>query len=125
MGTHSQLSKFNMFHPQILVLLTDPTSQLQETYISCQIDKKNPSVGIVRANTTKRIVQQAPNQIPPKYKSTKDKQHNLIKAYHTKFQDRRQINELCTPASDSSKEFNNFITEFENIMLEDSDDSSA
>ena len=41
------------------------------------------------------------------------------------FQDRRQINELCTPASDSHEEFNNFIAEFENIMLEDLDDSSA
>ena len=42
-----------------------------------------------------------------------------------KFQDRRHINKLCTPTSDRSKEFNNFILEFENIMLEDSDDSSV
>ena len=62
---------------------------------------------------------------PLKYKSTKDKKHNLIKAYHKKFQDRRQINELCTPVSDCSEKFNNFISEFKNIMLEDSDDSSA
>ena len=62
---------------------------------------------------------------PPKYKSSKDKQHNLIKTYHTKFQDRRQVSQLCTPVSDSSKEFINFISEFENIMLEDSDDSST
>ena len=62
---------------------------------------------------------------PQKYKSTKEKQHNLIKTYCKKFQDRRQINELCTPANDSNEEFNNFIAEFENIMLEDSDNSSA
>ena len=62
---------------------------------------------------------------PPKYKSTKEKQCNLIKTFHKKFQDRRQINTLCTPASDSSEECNNFIAEFESIMLEDSDDSSA
>ena len=42
-----------------------------------------------------------------------------------KCQDRRQINELCTPANDSCKEFNNFISEFKNIMLEDSDDFSV
>ena len=36
-----------------------------------------------------------------------------------------QINELCTPANDSGKEFNNFISEFKNIMLEDSDNFSA
>ena len=64
--THSQHSKFNMFHPQILVLLTDPTSQLQETYSNHQIDRKNPNVGIVRVNTTKKTIQQCPNQIPPK-----------------------------------------------------------
>ena len=62
---------------------------------------------------------------PLKYKSTKDKQHNLIKTYHKKFQHRRQVNELFTPVSDSSEEFINFISEFENIMLEDSDDYSA
>ena len=48
----------------------------------------------------------------PKYKSTKEKQHNLIKTYRKKFQDRRQINKLCIPASDSGEEFNNFISEF-------------
>ena len=63
--------------------------------------------------------------IPPKFKSTKENQCYLKKSYHEKFQDRRQISELCTPANDSGKEFNNFISEFENIMLEDSDDSSA
>ena len=62
---------------------------------------------------------------PSKYKSTREKQHNLIKIYCKKIQDRRQIYELCTPASDSGEEFNNFIVEFKNIMLEDLDDSSA
>ena len=61
-------------------------------------------------------------KFPLKYKSAREKQHNLIKTFHKKFQDRIQINELCTPTSDSSKELNNFISEFENIMLEDSDD---
>ena len=42
-----------------------------------------------------------------------------------KFQDRRQMNEICTTASDSKEEFNNFISEFKNIMLEDSGDSPA
>ena len=74
----------------------------------------------------KKDCQTAPKpSSPPKYKSTKDKQCNLIKAYHKKFQDRRQVNKLHTPVSDSSKEFINFISEFKNIMLEDSDDSSV
>ena len=55
----------------------------------------------------------------------KKKQFNLIKTYRKKFQDRRQINKLGTPANDSGKEFNNFISEFDTIMLEDLDDSSA
>ena len=114
-----------MFHPQILVLLTGPTGQQQRAYNNHQLNRKNPNVGIAKENTTKRIVQQPPSQVPPKYKSTKEKQHNLIKTFHKKFQHRRQINELCTPASDSSKEFNNFISEFKNIMLEDSDNSSV
>ena len=62
---------------------------------------------------------------PTKYKSTKERQHNLIKSFHKKFQDRRQINEMYSPASDSREELNNFITEFKNIMFDDSDDSSA
>ena len=49
---------------------------------------------------------------PPKYRSTKEKQCNLIKTYHKMFQDGRQINKLCTPSSDSGEEFNNFISEF-------------
>ena len=68
----------------------------------------------------------APKQSSPtKYKSTKEKKHNLIKTFHKKFQDKRQINEISTPTSDSNEEFNNFLSEFENIMLEDSGDSSA
>ena len=62
---------------------------------------------------------------PTQYKSTKEKQHNLLNSFCEKFQDRRQVNKICTPASDSSEEFNNFITEFENIMLEDLDDFSV
>ena len=69
----------------------------------------------------------APKQgSPSKYKSTKEKQHNLIKSFGKTFQDRRQINEISAAADDNSnEEFNNVISEFENIMLEDSDDSSA
>ena len=62
---------------------------------------------------------------PTKYKSAKEKQCNLIKMFCKKFQDKRQINEISTPASDSNEEFNNFLSEFKNIMLEDLDDFSA
>ena len=62
----------------------------------------------------------------PKYKSTKEKQCNLIKTFCKRFQDKRQINKIFTPAGDNcNKEFNNFISEFKNIILEASDDSSA
>ena len=96
-----------------------------KTYKNSQLNKRSPRVGI-KANTTKRTVQQPPSKVPPHSTNPpKQKQCNLIKTFCKKFQDRRQINKLCTPASNSSKEFNNFISEFENIMLEDSDDSSA
>ena len=115
-----------MFHPQILVLLTGPTGQLQKVHNNHQLDRKSPNVGIAWENTTKKDCQTAPKQSSPtKYKSTKEKQCNLIKTFHKKFQDKRQINKISTPASDGNEEFNNFISEFENIMLEDSDDSSA
>ena len=91
-----------------------------------QTNRKTPSVGTAKETTIKWTVQQPPNQVPPpKYRSTREKQHNLIKTYHKKFQDRRQVKKLCTPVNNSGKEFNNFISEFKNIMLEDSDDSSA
>ena len=39
----------------------------------------------------------APKQSSPsKYKSTKEKQHNLIKTFHKKFQDKRQITDIYT-----------------------------
>ena len=63
----------------------------------------------------------------PRYKTTKEKQSNLIKTFCKRFQDRRgQINEISTRSEDSSNnEFNKFLSEFENMMMEDSDDSSA
>ena len=63
----------------------------------------------------------------PKYKTTKEKQHNLIKAFHKRFQDRRsQINEISAPSEDNSNdEYNKFFSEFESMMMEDSDDSLA
>ena len=58
---------------------------------------------------------------PSKYKSTREKQCNLLKTFYKKFQDKRQINKISAPADDNSNEkFNNFISEFKNIMLEDS-----
>ena len=63
----------------------------------------------------------------PKYKTTKEKQCNLIKTFHKRFQDRRsQINEFSTPSEDDSNDkFNKFFSEFKSMMMEDSDDSSA
>ena len=67
-----------------------------------------------------------PAKFPSKYKSTKEKEHNLIKTFCKKFQDKRQINKISTPAGDNcNEEFKNFISELENIMLEDSVEFSA
>ena len=66
MGTHSQHSKSDTFHPQILIPLLGLTSHLQEMCNNCQIDRKNPSVGTARETTIKRTAQQPPNQVPPK-----------------------------------------------------------
>ena len=91
-----------------------------------QTDRNTPSVGTAKETTIKKDCPTAPNpSSPPEYKSTRGKQCNLIKTYHKKFQDGRQVNELCTTTNDSGEELNNFISEFQNIMLEDSDDSSA
>ena len=77
---------------------------------NCQHDQINPNIGIAKGITSKRIVPTAPKQgsHQPKYKTTKEKQHNLIKTFHKQFQDRRrQSNEISTPSEDSSNdEFN-------------------
>ena len=90
-----------------------------------QTDRKNPSVDTAKETTIKELPNSPQTKFPPKYKPTREKQCNLIKTYHKRFQDRRLVNKLCTPANDSGEEFNNFISEFKNIMLEDSDDSSV
>ena len=64
-GIHSQHSKSNMFHPQILVPLTGPTSQLQKAHNNHQLNRKSPNVGIARENTTKRTAQQCPSKVLP------------------------------------------------------------
>ena len=111
---------------QILVLLTVPTSQLQRNMQQPSNQQEKPKCWHCNGEHYKNELSDRPQtKFPPKYKSTKEKQHNLIKTYHKKFQDRRQINKLCTPAGDSSKEFNNLISEFENIILEDSYNSSV
>ena len=63
----------------------------------------------------------------PTYKTTKEKQFNLIKTFCKRFQDRRsQINEISAPSEDDSYDkFNKFFSEFEIMMMEVSDDSSA
>ena len=65
--------------------------------------QEKPKCWFVRQTLQKGLSNSPQTKFPPKYKSTKDKQHNLIKVYHTKFQDRRQINELYTPVSAPAK----------------------
>ena len=101
-----------------------PTKGIQQQ--STQLEK--PKCWHHQGEHFKKDCPTAPKQssLPPKYKSTKEKQHTLIKTFCKKFQDKRQIDKISTPAGDScNEEFSNFISEFENIMLEDSDDFSA
>ena len=100
-----------------------PTTESTQQLSACQ---EKPKCWHCQGEHYKKDCSTAPKQSSPtKYKSTKEKQHNLIKTFHKKFQAKRQINEIATPASDRNEKFNNFISEFENIMLEDSDDSSV
>ena len=48
------------------------------------------------------------------------------KTFHKRFQDRSQINKISAHSEDNSNDkFNTFFSEFESMMMEDSDDSSA
>ena len=97
-----------------------PTKDIQQ--LSTQPEK--PKCWHCQGEHFKKDCPTALSKAPPKCKSTKEKQHNLIKTFYKKFQDKRQINKISTPADDNcNEEFNNFISEFENIMLEDSHDS--
>ena len=85
-GTHSQHSKFNMFHLQILVL-TGPTARLQKAYNNHQLNRKKSKCWLCHGEHYKKDCPKLPSQIlPPKYKSTKEKQCNSIKTFHKKFQ---------------------------------------
>ena len=64
-GTHYLHLRFNMFHPQILVLLTGPTGQLQKAHNNHWSNKKSPNVGIANENIRKRTVQQPPSKTLP------------------------------------------------------------
>ena len=98
-----------------------PTKSIQQS--STQPDK--PKCWHCQGDHFKKDCPTAPKHGSPKYKTTKEKQHNLIKTFHKRFQDRRQINKISTPAEDNSnEEFNKFFSEFKNLMMEDSDDSS-
>ena len=102
-----------------------PTNSVQQP--STQTDK--PKCWHCQRDHLKKDCLTAPKQgsLQPKYKTTKEKQCNLIKAYHKRFQDRRsQINEISTPSEDDSyNNFNKFFSEFKSMMMEDSDDSCA
>ena len=101
-----------------------PTKSLQQP--STQIDK--PKCWHCQGDHLKRDCPTAPKQgsPQPKYKTTKEKQCNLIKTFCKRFQDRKQINKISAPSEDySSDEFNKFFSEFKSMMMEDSNDSSA
>ena len=97
--------EFNMFHPQILVLLTADYKK----YATTIKPTGNPKCWHCQGEHYKKDCPTTPKpSSPPKYKSTKEKQDNLIKTYHKKFHNRRQINKLCTPASNPSEGIQQF-----------------
>ena len=102
-----------------------PHSQsMKNTQNTAHLEK--PKCGHCQGDHYKKDCPTAPKQSPPaKQLSTKDKQHNLIKKFCKTFQDHWQISKVYTSTSDNTEDVNNFISEFKNIMLEDSDDSSV
>ena len=63
----------------------------------------------------------------PKHKLIKEKQHNLIKSFCKKFQNRKsQVSKMSVPsAGDSFEELNKFFSEFDSMMGKDSDNTST
>ena len=103
-----------------------PTKHIQQP--SVKVDK--PECWHCQGDHLKKDCPITPHQSSssqPKYKLTKERQNNLFKSFHKKFHDRRsQVNEISIPSEDDSfEELNGFFSEFESIMAEDSDDTSA
>ena len=99
--------------------LTTKSMQLTSIY------KKTKMLALPGRTLQKGLPNSSQAKFPPKIQIHQGKAVHFNKNFCKKFQNKRQINELCTPASNSSEEFNNFILEFENIMLEDLEDSSV
>ena len=66
------------------------------------------------------------NSLPSKPQISKEQQHNFIKSFQKRFQNRRaQVNEITTSEDDSfNDQLNQFFSEFENLMCEDTNDTS-
>ena len=67
------------------------------------------------------------NSLQPKPQTSKEKWCSLIESFCKRFQNRRaQVNEITTMSEDDSfdDELNKFFSEFENVMCEDSGDTS-
>ena len=117
-----------MFQLLIPVTLTGPASHLQKVCNNHQHEEIKPKCWHCQGDHLKQDCPTAPEQSSPqpKNKTTKEKQCNLIKTFCKRFQDRSQINEISAPSEDDSNdEFNKFFSEFESMMMEASDDSSA
>ena len=64
----------------------------------------------------------------PKSYLSKEKQHNLIKSFCKRFQNRTsQVNKVTISSEDDSfnDRFNQFFSEFKNIMTKDANDTSS
>ena len=64
----------------------------------------------------------------PKSYLSKEKQCNLIKSFHKRFQNRTsQVNEVTISSEDDSfnDKLSQFFSEFENMMTKDADDTSS
>ena len=64
----------------------------------------------------------------PKSYLSKEKQHNLIKSFHKRFQNKTsQVNEVTISSEDDSfnQKLNQFFSEFEDMMTEDANNTSS
>ena len=72
-GIHSQYLTFNMFHLQILVPLTGPTSHLQTAFNNSQLNQINQNAGIAEETTSKKTAPSPQAKFPLKIQIHKRK----------------------------------------------------
>ena len=91
----------------------------------------NPKCWHCQGDHLKKICPTTPQQnssLQPKSCLSTKKQHNLIKSFCKRFQDRKsQVNKVTISSEDDSfnDKLNQFFSEFNNLMTKDDDDTSS